>query len=150
MRESSPHSSRHDMAVFVSLTFTFFLFNCGRWVFFRISGGLFVSPEVVGCSCKRARTALTRNDKTNASSLLASDHPSSLCSQNPAVSLGLAIVGAITPLRALILTVAQILGGITGSAIVSLFSPSPRRVLTPTRRPMFFASHRSKPYFLDR
>jgi glycerol uptake facilitator-like aquaporin len=33
---------------------------------------------------------------------------------NPAVSLGMALVGALTPLRACLLTVSQILGGITG------------------------------------
>lgn len=33
---------------------------------------------------------------------------------NPAVSFGMALVGALTPLRACLLTVAQILGGMTG------------------------------------
>ena len=49
---------------------------------------------------------------------------------NPAVSLGLAIVGAITPLRALILTVAQILGGITGSALILTILPGSLNVRT--------------------
>lgn len=72
--------------------------------------------------------------------------------QNPAVSLGLAIVGAITPLRALILTLAQILGGITGAALVRPCIGFRRRVgfhsrrsrtpssssLTPISDPLFF------------
>jgi len=42
---------------------------------------------------------------------------------NPAVSFALALIGSITWLRALLLTVAQILGGITAAAIVLALSP---------------------------
>lgn len=42
---------------------------------------------------------------------------------NPAVSFALALVGAITWLRAVLLTIAQILGGITAAAIVDALSP---------------------------
>ncbi|CDZ98448.1 mip family channel protein [Phaffia rhodozyma] len=49
---------------------------------------------------------------------------------NPAVSLGLALVGAITPIRAAILTVAQILGGITGAAIIQAVLPGTLNVRT--------------------
>lgn len=42
---------------------------------------------------------------------------------NPAVSFALALIGSITWLRALLLTVAQILGGITAAAIVDALSP---------------------------
>merc|ERR1712093_56062 len=49
---------------------------------------------------------------------------------NPAVSLGLALIGAHTPVRAIILTVAQCLGSITGAAITSGLLPGPLNVRT--------------------
>ena len=42
---------------------------------------------------------------------------------NPAVSWGMMLVGALTPLRAALLTVAQILGGIVGAAIIQAITP---------------------------
>lgn len=42
---------------------------------------------------------------------------------NPAISLGLALIRALTPIRALILTVAQMLGSIAGAAITSALLP---------------------------
>ncbi len=39
---------------------------------------------------------------------------------NPAVSLGMLLVGALTPLRAALLVVSQILGGIVGAAIIQV------------------------------
>lgn len=42
---------------------------------------------------------------------------------NPAISLGLALIGAHTPIRALILTVAQMIGSIAGAAITSALLP---------------------------
>ena len=42
---------------------------------------------------------------------------------NPAVSLGMVLVGALTPLRGALLTVSQILGGITGAAIIQAITP---------------------------
>jgi aquaporin related protein len=38
--------------------------------------------------------------------------------QNPAVSLGLCLVGGITPVRAVILVISQIAGAIAGCALV--------------------------------
>ncbi|ORX35963.1 aquaporin-like protein [Kockovaella imperatae] len=49
---------------------------------------------------------------------------------NPAVSLGMALVGALTPFRAALLTFAQILGGITGSAIIQALTPGTLNVRT--------------------
>lgn len=49
---------------------------------------------------------------------------------NPAVSFGMALVGALTPLRACLLTFAQILGGITGAAIVDAITPGTLNVRT--------------------
>ncbi|GAA5916986.1 hypothetical protein JCM6882_005083 [Rhodosporidiobolus microsporus] len=49
---------------------------------------------------------------------------------NPAVSLGMLLVGALTPLRAALLTVAQILGGITGAAIIQALLPGTLNVRT--------------------
>ncbi|GAA5868246.1 hypothetical protein JCM3774_000616 [Rhodotorula dairenensis] len=49
---------------------------------------------------------------------------------NPAISLGLALIGAHTPIRALILTVAQMLGSIAGAAITSALLPGPLNVRT--------------------
>ncbi|GAA5984206.1 hypothetical protein JCM10908_006090 [Rhodotorula pacifica] len=49
---------------------------------------------------------------------------------NPAISLGLALIGAHTPIRALILTVAQVVGSICGAAITSALLPGPLNVRT--------------------
>ncbi|GAA5986080.1 hypothetical protein JCM5350_004424 [Sporobolomyces pararoseus] len=49
---------------------------------------------------------------------------------NPAISLGLALIGAHTPVRALILTAAQVLGSIAGAAITSGLLPGPLNVRT--------------------
>jgi aquaporin related protein len=49
---------------------------------------------------------------------------------NPAVSLGLALVGVITPLRAILLTIVQCLGAITGAAIIEVIIPGPLYVTT--------------------
>ncbi|GAA6010650.1 hypothetical protein JCM11491_003010 [Sporobolomyces phaffii] len=49
---------------------------------------------------------------------------------NPAISFGLALIGAHTPVRALILTAAQILGSIAGAAITSGLLPGPLNVRT--------------------
>jgi aquaporin related protein len=42
---------------------------------------------------------------------------------NPAVSLGMALVGALSPTRAVLLSFVQILGGITGAAIIDAITP---------------------------
>lgn len=42
---------------------------------------------------------------------------------NPAVSLGMVLVGALTPLRGALLTISQILGGIVGAAIIQAITP---------------------------
>ncbi|OLL22259.1 Aquaporin-1 [Neolecta irregularis DAH-3] len=49
---------------------------------------------------------------------------------NPAISLGLAIAGAITPLRAALLSISQILGGIIGAAIIEALLPGSLNVAT--------------------
>ncbi|GFZ43569.1 Putative uncharacterized protein [Saitozyma sp. JCM 24511] len=49
---------------------------------------------------------------------------------NPAVSLGMALVGVLTPLRACLLVVVQILGGMTAAAIVQVLTPGPLNVRT--------------------
>lgn len=49
---------------------------------------------------------------------------------NPAVSLGMVLVGALTPLRGLLLTVSQILGGMTGAAIIQAITPGTLNVRT--------------------
>ncbi|WVR05922.1 hypothetical protein IAU60_002948 [Kwoniella sp. DSM 27419] len=49
---------------------------------------------------------------------------------NPAVSLGMVLVGALTPLRGALLTFSQILGGITGSAIIQAVTPGTLNVRT--------------------
>ncbi|BGO90627.1 hypothetical protein NBRC10512v2_002880 [Rhodotorula toruloides] len=49
---------------------------------------------------------------------------------NPAVSLGMAIAGALTPLRAIFLTISQILGGIVGAAIIQALLPGTLNVAT--------------------
>ncbi|CED83912.1 mip family channel protein [Phaffia rhodozyma] len=49
---------------------------------------------------------------------------------NPAVSLGLALVGAITPARAVILVISQMIGGICGSALIYGLLPGRLNVRT--------------------
>ncbi|BGO90162.1 hypothetical protein NBRC10512_002555 [Rhodotorula toruloides] len=49
---------------------------------------------------------------------------------NPAVTLGMLLVGALSPLRAALLVVSQILGGITGSAIIQALLPGTLNVRT--------------------
>jgi aquaporin related protein len=49
---------------------------------------------------------------------------------NPAVSLGLALVGVITPVRAILLTIVQCLGAITGAALIQVIIPGPLYVTT--------------------
>ncbi|GAA5899884.1 hypothetical protein JCM8208_005532 [Rhodotorula glutinis] len=49
---------------------------------------------------------------------------------NPAISLGLALIGAHTPVRAIILTIAQVLGSIAGAGITSGLLPGPLNVRT--------------------
>ncbi|WWC58698.1 uncharacterized protein I303_101242 [Kwoniella dejecticola CBS 10117] len=49
---------------------------------------------------------------------------------NPAVSLGMVLVGALTPLRGVLLTFSQILGGITGAAIIQAITPGTLNVRT--------------------
>ncbi|BFZ55176.1 Aquaporin-1 [Savitreella phatthalungensis] len=49
---------------------------------------------------------------------------------NPAVAFGLALVGVITPVRAVLLTISEILGGMTAAAIVQALLPGPQYVTT--------------------
>lgn len=49
---------------------------------------------------------------------------------NPAISLGLALVGVITPVRAALLSISQFLGGITAAAIIQAILPGPLYVTT--------------------
>lgn len=42
---------------------------------------------------------------------------------NPAVSLGMALTGALTPVRAILLVGVQFLGGICGAAMVAALTP---------------------------
>ena len=49
---------------------------------------------------------------------------------NPAVAFSLALAGVITPVRAVLLTVAELLGGITAAAIVQALIPGPQYVAT--------------------
>uniref|UniRef100_A0A0K3C7V8 BY PROTMAP: gi/472588445/gb/EMS25917.1/ water channel [Rhodosporidium toruloides NP11] gi/647396237/emb/CDR38261.1/ RHTO0S03e07030g1_1 [Rhodosporidium toruloides] n=1 Tax=Rhodotorula toruloides TaxID=5286 RepID=A0A0K3C7V8_RHOTO len=49
---------------------------------------------------------------------------------NPAVTLGMLLVGALSPLRAALLVVSQILGGITGAAIIQALLPGTLNVRT--------------------
>lgn len=58
---------------------------------------------------------------------------------NPAVSLGMALVGALTPLRACLLTISQLLGGMTGKLAYSCRSISclPLSQVPPSSTPFF-------------
>lgn len=49
---------------------------------------------------------------------------------NPAVTLGLALIGAITWVRALVTFIAQILGAMAAAAVVSALFPGPLAVAT--------------------
>lgn len=49
---------------------------------------------------------------------------------NPAVSWALALVGVITPVRAVLLTISQFLGGITAAALIQAILPGPLYITT--------------------
>jgi len=49
---------------------------------------------------------------------------------NPAVAFALALAGAISPLRAVLVSVAQIVGGITAAALIDGLMPGPLNVAT--------------------
>ena len=49
---------------------------------------------------------------------------------NPAVALALTLVGAISPLRCVLVSVAQIIGGITAAALIDGLMPGPLNVAT--------------------
>ncbi|GAA5821319.1 hypothetical protein JCM11251_004570 [Rhodosporidiobolus azoricus] len=49
---------------------------------------------------------------------------------NPAVSLGMLLAGAVTPLRAVVLVVSQLLGGISGAALIEALLPGTLNVRT--------------------
>ncbi|KAK2748483.1 hypothetical protein FQN57_000616 [Myotisia sp. PD_48] len=49
---------------------------------------------------------------------------------NPVVALALALTGAITPLRAVLVSIAQVVGGIVAAALVSTLFPGPLVVST--------------------
>lgn len=49
---------------------------------------------------------------------------------NPAISLGLALVGVITPVRAVLLSISQCLGGITAAALIQCILPGPLYITT--------------------
>ncbi|KAI9635217.1 aquaporin-like protein, partial [Dioszegia hungarica] len=49
---------------------------------------------------------------------------------NPAVSLGMVLVGALTPVRGALLTFVQVLGGITGAAIIDAITPGTLNIRT--------------------
>ena len=89
--------------LFISLCFGMSL-AVNAWVFFRISGGLF-NPAV---SNLLLRTAY-------------------LTSQ---VSMAMMLVGAVPYLRGCLVIIAQILGGIASSAVVSAMLPGPLNVRT--------------------
>ena len=49
---------------------------------------------------------------------------------NPAVSLALALTGMLPPLRAVFLTLAQVLGGITAAGLIKVLAPGELSVAT--------------------
>ena len=49
---------------------------------------------------------------------------------NPAVTLGLCLVGGMSPIRGILITIPQLLGGITSAAVVSALFPGPLNVKT--------------------
>lgn len=49
---------------------------------------------------------------------------------NPAVTLGMVVIGAISPLRGVITFISQLLGGISAAAVVSGLTPGPLNVRT--------------------
>lgn len=92
--------------LYISLSFGLSLLVCA-WTFFRVSGGLFVSPISIGRICQCAEEDIVADGPIPV-----------LVPQNPAVSLGLALVGGITPVRAVILIASQMLGAIAGCGLV--------------------------------
>jgi aquaporin rerated protein, other eukaryote len=91
--------------LFISLCFGMSL-AVNAWVFFRISGGLF-NPAVSNFRCSMRLTTHTLQ-----------------------VSMAMMIVGAVPYMRGCLVIIAQILGGIASSAVVSAMLPGPLQVRT--------------------
>jgi aquaporin related protein len=93
--------------LYISLAFGFSLAT-NAWAFFRISGGLF-NP---------------------AASYLAILHSSANSNKFQQVTLGLYLIGAIKPLRAILVFIAQMISSICAAAVVNGLFPGPLNVST--------------------
>lgn len=96
--------------LYIALVFGFAL-AVNAWVFFRVSGGLF-NPAVRP---------------------VPSVHPnacSCILTTDGQVSLALALIGAITFLRAILVGVAQVLGALAAAGVVKALFPGPMAVTT--------------------
>ena len=100
-----------SVLLFISLAFGFSL-AVNVWVFFRISGGLF-NPAV------RLNYKLFLYQRKEAQS----DHLFQ-------VTLGLYLIGAVNPLRAILCFIAQMLAGMAAAGVVSAILPGPLNVST--------------------
>ncbi|KAJ3487574.1 hypothetical protein NLG97_g6385 [Lecanicillium saksenae] len=95
--------------LYIALAFGFSL-AVNAWVFFRISGGKKISPS----------SSLVHR--------LIHFLPIGLF--NPAVTLGLVLIGALGPMRAVLIFVAQMLGAMASSALVSCLFPGELQIAT--------------------
>jgi aquaporin rerated protein, other eukaryote len=92
--------------MYISLAFGFSL-AVNVWAFFRISGGLF--NPAVSAICELFISSLTRH---------------------PQVTLALFLIGALTPFRAVLVFVAQVVSAICAAAVVDGLFPGPLNVST--------------------
>ena len=103
--------------LYISLSFGFSL-AVNAWVFFRISGGL----------CKLAFPSSGSTLTDGLVSQPGGKHPSLRtarlqASDTTQVTLGMCLVGALPPLRGVLLFIAQMLGAISSAAVVSVLFP---------------------------
>lgn len=96
---------------FIALSFGFSL-AVNAWVFFRISGGEKYPTHVTH---HQPGVVLTR-------------YPLGLF--NPAVTFGMALIGALPWVRGVLLFIAQILGGLTAAGLIACMLPGPLTVQT--------------------
>lgn len=108
-----PESDTKDPSVLIVISMSFgFSLMANAWAFYRVSGGLF-NPTVSGLVYRKTET----NPELNLAQ----------------VSLALYLVGGISLLRFILVSIAQIVGGIAAAGLVAGLFPGPLNVATSLR-----------------
>jgi aquaporin related protein len=111
----APDTQDPSVLILISLSFGFSLM-ANVWAFYRVSGGLF--NPAVGEPSFRVREQETR--LTELPSIVK-------------VTLALYLVGGLAPVRACLVGIAQLLGGLAAAGLVAALFPGPLKVSTSLR-----------------